>query len=137
MLDAQRCISYLTIELKGAIPVELRPLMGNWVYGCDVCQIVCPFTRKFARPAADRVDVERAAPLLRDLLALDDESFRARFYGSAVWRIQRDRLVRNACVAAGNSGARELLPLLEQLAHEDRSDLVRNHAAWALDRLRR
>jgi epoxyqueuosine reductase len=137
VLDAQRCISYLTIELKGAIPVELRPLMGNWVYGCDVCQIVCPFTRKFARPAADRVDVERAAPLLRDLLALDDESFRARFYGSAVWRIQRDRLVRNACVAAGNSGARELLPLLEQLAHEDRSDLVRNHAAWALDRLRR
>ncbi len=135
VLDARRCISYLTIELKGAIPVDLRPLMGNWVYGCDVCQAVCPFTRKFARPAEDLVDVERAAPLLRDLLALDDESFRARFEGSAVWRIRRDRLVRNACVAAGNSGAGDLAPLLERLAREDRSDLVREHAAWALDRV--
>jgi epoxyqueuosine reductase len=135
VLDARRCISYLTIELKGAIPVELRPLMGNWVYGCDVCQIACPFTRKFARPAADGVDVERAAPLLGDLLALDDDGFRARYEGSAVWRIRRDRLVRNACVAAGNSGAGELTPLLEKLARGDRSELVRSHAAWALDRL--
>jgi epoxyqueuosine reductase len=109
--------------------------MGNWVYGCDVCQIACPFTRKFARPAGAEVDVERAAPLLSDLLALDDEGFRARYDGSAVWRIGRDRLVRNACVAAGNSGAGELAPLLEKLARGDRSDLVRSHAAWALDRL--
>jgi epoxyqueuosine reductase len=135
VLDARRCISYLTIELKGDIPVDLRPLMGNWVYGCDVCQIVCPFTRKFARPAGELVDVEQAAPLLRDLLALDDDGFRARFFGSAVWRIKRDRLVRNACVAAGNSGDRDLVPLLETLARGDRSDLVRSHAAWAMDRL--
>jgi epoxyqueuosine reductase len=135
VLDARRCISYLTIELKGAIPVELRPLMGNWVYGCDVCQITCPFTRKFAQTAGEGMDVERAAPLLSDLLALDDEGFRARYDGSAVWRIGRDRLVRNACVAAGNSRAKGLAPLLEQLAREDRSELVRSHAAWALDQL--
>ena len=138
VLDARRCISYLTIELKDVIPVELRPLMGNWVYGCDVCQSACPFTLKFARPAGDGidVDVERAAPLLGDLLALEDEGFRARYEGSAVWRIGRERLVRNACVAAGNSGAEEFAPLLDKLACGDRSDLVRSHAAWALDRLR-
>jgi epoxyqueuosine reductase len=136
VLDARRCISYLTIELKGTIPVDLRPLMDNWVYGCDVCQMVCPFTRKFARPAGDQADVEQAGPLLRDLLALDDEGFRVRYSGSAVRRIGRDRLVRNACVAAGNSGARELIAPLEWLARGDRSDLVRSHAEWALDRLR-
>jgi epoxyqueuosine reductase len=135
VLDARRCISYLTIELKGPIPVELRPLIGNWVYGCDVCQAVCPFTRKFSHPASGPVDVDRAAPLLRDLLTLDEDGFRARFYGSAIWRIKRERLVRNACVAAGNSGAGELAPLLDRLARQDESDLVREHAVWALDRL--
>jgi epoxyqueuosine reductase len=135
VLDARRCISYLTIELKGSIPLDLRPLMGNWVYGCDVCQSVCPFTR-FVQPTAERafwpVDVDRAAPPLADLLALDDEGFRARFYGSPIWRIKRDRLVRNACIAAGNSGLAEFAPLLESLARADRSELVREHAAWAL-----
>ncbi len=139
-LDARRCISYLTIELKGTIPPELRPLMGNWVYGCDVCQDVCPFTRKFARPTAERafwpVDDERAAPPLRDLLALDEEGFRARFRHSPIWRVKRARLVRNACVAAGNSGLAEFAPLLDTLARGDASDLVREHAAWALERLR-
>lgn len=136
VLDSRRCISYLTIELKGSIPLEFRPLMGNWVYGCDVCQQVCPFT-KFVQPTAEQtfwpVDVDRASPPLADLLTLDDEGFRARFYGSPIWRIKRDRLVRNACVAAGNSGLDEFVPLLESLAREDRSDLVREHAAWALD----
>ncbi len=94
VLDARRCISYLTIELKGTIPPELRPLMGNWVYGCDVCQQVCPFT-KFVQPSAEPdlwpVDADRAAPPLADLLALDAEAFRARFAGSPIARIKRDR----------------------------------------------
>lgn len=139
VLDARRCISYLTIELKGPIPEDLRPLMGNWVYGCDVCQDVCPFTRKFTRPTTEAafgpVDAERAAPPLSDLLALDADGFRARFRDSAIWRIKRERLVRNACVAAGNSGLRDLAAQLDQLARHDESDLVREHAAWALARV--
>ncbi len=140
VLDARRCISYLTIELKGTIPEDLRPLMGNWVYGCDVCQDVCPFTRKFTRttpePAFFPVDADRAAPPLADLLRLDDATFRARFRESPIWRIKRERLVRNACVAAGNSGLAEFIPLLDDLAQGDESGLVREHAAWACDRLR-
>jgi epoxyqueuosine reductase len=139
VLDARRCISYLTIELKGAIPPELRPLLGNWVYGCDICQEVCPFTRKFSAPTGERAfwppDAERAAPPLADLLALDEDSFGARFRESAVGRIGRDRLVRNACVAAGNSGLAEFAPQLDRLARDDGSGLVRQHAAWALARL--
>jgi epoxyqueuosine reductase len=139
VLDARRCISYLTIELKGSIPADLRPLMGNWVYGCDVCQEVCPFTRRFARPSAERAfwpeTVDRAALWLRDLLALDEEGFRARFGGSALARIGHDRLARNACVAAGNSGLDEFAPQLDHLARHDESELVREHAAWALARI--
>jgi epoxyqueuosine reductase len=138
VLDARRCISALTIELKGAIPADLRPLMGNWVYGCDVCQAVCPFTR-FVTPTAERafwpVDADRAAPPLADLLTLDDAAFHARFSGSAIERIPRERLVRNACVAAGNSGLPEFAPLLDPLARLDGSPLVREHADWALARL--
>ncbi len=140
VLDARRCISYLTIELKGAIPLELRPLLGNWVYGCDVCQEVCPFTRKFSTPTAERAfwptDPDRAAPPLAELLALDEAEFARRFGGSAIERIGRARLVRNACVAAGNSGLAEFAPPLEHLARHDQSDLVREHAAWALAQLR-
>ncbi len=140
VLDARRCISYLTIELKGSIPAELRPLMGNWVFGCDVCQAVCPFTRKFTRPATERAfwpgDTDRAAPPLADLLALDEDGFRARFVGSALQRLGRARLVRNACVAAGNSGVAAFAPGLARLAEADKSALVREHAAWALARLR-
>ncbi len=139
VLDARRCISALTIELKDAIPPELRPLMGNWVYGCDVCQAVCPWTRKFTQPSAERAfwpsDVERAAPRLADLLALDAAGFAARFLNSPIARIGRDRLVRNACVAAGNSGLAEFVPALDALARMDESGLVREHAAWALARI--
>ena len=140
VLDARRCISYLTIELAGSIPEELRPLLGNWVYGCDICQEVCPFTRRFSAPTGEQafwpLDVGRAAPPLADLLALDEESFGARFGESAIGRIGRDRLVRNACVAAGNSGLAEFAPQLDRLARYDSSGLVRQHAAWALARLR-
>ncbi|OQA42210.1 MAG: Epoxyqueuosine reductase [Chloroflexi bacterium ADurb.Bin325] len=135
-LDARRCISYLTIELRGPIPVELRPLMGNWVFGCDVCQAVCPYNR--AAPSAQRLtfvtDLERVAPRLADLLALDDAAFRARFRGTPLMRAKRRGLVRNACVAAGNSDDASLIPALAPLL-EDAEPLVREHAAWALARL--
>ena len=137
VLDARRCISALTIEHKGWIDRELRPLFGNWVYGCDVCQDVCPFQR-FAQPtreiALQPSDIDRAAPPLLDLLALDEAGFAARFSGSALARIKRDRLVRNACVAAGNWGSEQVVPLLVKLL-DDTNPLVRGHAAWALGRI--
>jgi len=137
VLDARRCISYLTIELKGWIPAELRPLMGNWVYGCDVCQTVCPFNR-FARPTGETsfypVDWATAAPPLLDLLALNEESFARRFAGSPVRRVGRARLVRNACVAAGNWGSPDAVPALAALL-ADADPLLRGHSAWALGRV--
>lgn len=135
VLDARRCISALTIEYKGTIPPELRPLMDNWVYGCDICQDVCPFNH-FAVETREQaffpVSVDRAAPPLVELLALTKEPFRARFAGSPILRIGRERLVRNACVAAGNWCGAEALPLLERLL-DDESALVREHAHWALE----
>lgn len=137
VLDARRCISYLTIELKGWIPRELRPLMGNWVYGCDVCQEVCPFNR-FARPTGEPafypVAPDVAAPPLLDILGLDDETFGRRFDRSPIKRIKRVRLVRNACVAAGNWGSPAAVPALLPLL-ADANPLVRGHAAWALHRI--
>jgi epoxyqueuosine reductase len=136
VLDARRCISYLTIELRGPIPQELRPLMGNWVFGCDVCQEVCPYNR--AAPPATlpglQADIENGALPLVDLLALDEAGFRKRFRGTPVIRAKRGGLVRNACVAAGNSGDPGLTPALTPLLR-DPDPLVREHAAWALDRL--
>lgn len=137
VLDARRCISYLTIELKGWIPVEQRPLMGNWVYGCDVCQDVCPFNR-FATPASVSpfrpASWDAVAPPLLDLLALDDDGFARRFAGSPVKRIGRARLVRNACVAVGNWGSPDAVAPLTTLLR-DTVPLVRGHAAWALRRI--
>lgn len=137
-LDARRCISYLTIEYKGMIDPELRSLMGNWVFGCDVCQAVCPWNRfaiQTREPSVYPLDIDRAAPLLADLLSLDDTAFQTRFDGSAIIRVGRDRLVRNACLAAGNSGLADFIPTLEPLAHADRSALVREAAEWAQLRL--
>lgn len=137
VLDARRCISYLTIEHQGTIDPGLRPLMGNWVFGCDVCQEVCPFQR-FASETNEvpfkPVDVDRAAPKLLDLLALDDETFKARYSGSPIYRIKRERLVRNACIAAGNWGNKSVIPALERLL-KDASPLVREHAEWAVGRI--
>ncbi len=139
VLDARRCISYLTIELKGAIPVELRPMMGNWVFGCDVCQDVCPYVRRFSRPTRERAfyppDAERAAPLLLDLLALDRCTFNARYKGTPLLRARRRGIVRNACIAAGNWGSPAALPTLERLLL-DEEPLVREHAAWAISRIK-
>lgn len=137
VLDARRCISYHTIENKGVIDRALRAAFGNWIFGCDVCQEVCPFQR-FAAPTAERdfypPDVDRAAPLLSEVLMLDDDAFRARFAGSPLVRIKRERLVRNACIAAGNSHDETLIPHLIQLLY-DPSALIRAHAAWGLYQL--
>jgi epoxyqueuosine reductase len=138
VLDARRCISYLTIELKEAIPEDLRPLTGNWVYGCDVCQAVCPWNR-FAVKSLETdffpASLEEVAPRLDELLTLTNDTFRERFASSPILRIKRERLVRNACVAAGNSGQLAFLPTLQKLATSDASALVREHAAWATGRL--
>jgi epoxyqueuosine reductase len=133
-LDARRCISYLTIEHRGPIDPTLRPRLGNWVFGCDLCQTVCPWNRFAIQTQVAEffpVDPDRAAPLLTDLLTLDEARFQARFHGSPIHRIGRAQLVRNACIAAGNARLPALRPLLEHLAHTDEA-LVREHAVWAL-----
>lgn len=134
VLDASRCISYLTIEHKGSIPLELRARMGNWVYGCDVCQEVCPWQR-FALPASENsfypAALDTVAPPLLDLLMMDQTQFSARYGHTAAARIKRERLVRNACVAAGNWGSARALPALNALL-TDPSPLIRAHAAWAV-----
>lgn len=136
-VDARRCISYLTIEHKGAIDADLRPLIGNHIYGCDDCLAVCPWN-KFAKSAsANKAFLPRAelvAPRLSDLLGLDDAGFRALFSGSPIKRIGRDRFVRNVAIAAGNSGNQTLRPQLLALL-EDQDDVVRETAQWALERL--
>jgi epoxyqueuosine reductase len=137
ILDARRCISYLTIEHKGVIDRALRPMMGNWIFGCDICQDACPFNR-FALPTGEAAfwptEVDRAAPPLLDLLQLDEDAFKVRLGGSPLARIRRERLVRNACVAAGNWGDEQAVLALIGLLR-DASPLVRGHAAWALGRI--
>jgi epoxyqueuosine reductase len=137
VLDARRCISYLTIELKGPIPRELRPLVGNRIFGCDICQEVCPWNRRFARPTAEpafQPRPEAIAPALLDLMALDDAGFRQRFRGSPVKRAKRRGLLRNTAVALGNWGDAAAVPGLVR-ALEDSEPLIRGHAAWALGRV--
>ncbi len=135
-LDARRCISYLTIEHKGAIPRALRPAIGNRIYGCDDCLAVCPWN-KFAQRAHEarfhgRADL--AAPGLADLARLDDAAFRQRFSGSPVKRIGRNRFVRNVMIAAGNSGDADLAPVaVERL--DDEAAPVRAMAVWAMRQL--
>ena len=136
VLDATRCISYLTIEVKGAIPAERREGVGRHVFGCDICQDVCPWNRRRRRrgPAAFEPREGAVAPDLGDLAALDDEAFRARFRRSPVKRAKRRGLLRNVAVAMGNSGDASHRPALRRLAG-DEDPVVREHAAWALDRL--
>ncbi len=137
VLDARRCISYLTIEHAGWIDRALRPKLGNWVFGCDLCQEVCPWQRFAVKSLESEfypASPERAAPPLRDLLELSEAGFQARFGGSAVERAGRAQLVRNACLAAANGGQAQLSPLLERLLG-DADAVVRGHAAWALGRL--
>lgn len=135
-LDARRCISYLTIELKGAIPVELRPAIGDRVFGCDDCLEVCPWNRfarasgamrEQARPEFSRLDLEA-------LLRLNDQEFKQRFVGTPIMRSKRRGLLRNACVALGNIGDKQSLSALRQ-ASRDREPLIVEHAAWAIARI--
>jgi len=135
-LDARRCISYLTIEHRGPVPEALRPALGNRIYGCDDCLAVCPWN-KFAQVAAEPAFQPReglTAPRLTELAALDDAAFRARFAGSPVKRIGRDRFVRNVAYALGNSGDPTAVPVLMTL-RQDADGTVREAAGWALARL--
>ncbi len=136
VLDARRCISYLTIELKGWMPRHLRPLVGNHVFGCDICQEVCPYNVK-AEPTAESAYAPRAglyAPDLIALLALTEEEFRRRFLGSPILRAKRRGFLRNVAVALGNIQNVEAVPALAG-ALDDQEPMVRGHAAWALGRI--
>jgi len=135
-LDARRCISYLTIELKGSIPIELRPAIGNRIYGCDDCLAICPWNR-FAREgemmkAHTRPDL--ATPDLIELLSLDDAQFKRRFDGTPMRRARRRGLLRNVCVALGNVGDQAALPALQQAAN-DSEPLIAEHAHWAIEQI--
>jgi epoxyqueuosine reductase len=136
LLDARRCISYLTIELKGPIPAELRSAVGDWIFGCDFCQEVCPWNRK--APAAAEPTFQPRADLeavdLVELLGLSDEEFRRRFRGTALTRPKRRGLLRNAAIALGNQGNPAALPALQQ-ALDDPEPLVRDAARWAIERI--
>jgi epoxyqueuosine reductase len=158
VLDNTRCISYLTIELRGSIPLELRPLMGNLIFGCDICQQVCPVNKVVER----RLGLRKAdgalssmsqsfdfqphqefrprngigsTPELIPLLSLTEEQFRERFRLSPIRRTKRRGLLRNVCVALGNSGDPQAVPALIKALHDD-EPLIRGHAAWALGRIR-
>lgn len=136
VVDARLCISYLTIELEGPIPRELRPKIGEWIFGCDVCQDVCPWNR-FAVPVSEprfAVDTARFDGDLSDFLSLDEAAFDLRFAGSPLRRPGRDGFLRNVCVAMGNRGNEADVPALERVL-DDSSPLVRSHAAWALGRI--
>lgn len=134
VLDARKCISYLTIEHKGEIDISLRSQMGNWIYGCDICQDVCPWNR-FVIPTEQLYffppDEHRVAPYLADILKLDEEKFRTQFAKTPIQRIGHQRLIRNACVAAGNWGDKSILPALYH-AYQHGDALIRTHAEWAI-----
>ncbi|HEY7424138.1 MAG TPA: tRNA epoxyqueuosine(34) reductase QueG [Gemmataceae bacterium] len=138
VLDARRCISYLTIEHKGDVPAELRPGLGGWLFGCDVCQEVCPWNRKAppgaepalqARPELEKLD-------LIEVLGLSEEEFRRRFRGTALLRTKRRGLLRNAALVLGNIGDADALPALRR-ALDDAEPLVREAARWAIEQIDR
>jgi epoxyqueuosine reductase len=136
LLDSRRCLSYLTIELKGAVPEELRPEMKDWLFGCDVCQEVCPWNRK-APPGTEpalqaRPDLVALDPL--QLMAMSEEEFRRRFRGTALWRTKRRGLLRNAALILGNRGDPAALPALRQ-ALDDPEPVIREAAQWAIERI--
>jgi epoxyqueuosine reductase len=136
-LDARRCISYLTIELKTSIPLEFRPLIGDRIFGCDDCLDACPWNR-FAQVSREGAFAARSATtgmFLRDYLALSDEQFRLLFRKSPIQRVKRRGFLRNVCVALGNVGEADDLPALQRAA-ADSEPLIAEHAAWAIDRIR-
>jgi epoxyqueuosine reductase len=140
VLDNRRCISFWTIEHRGVIPLDMRPLIGDWIFGCDLCQEICPVNVSPRAAEPDAMALEAfgptidARPRLEELLALSEDGFRARFRNSAVWRSRRSGLLRNVCIALGNIADRASVPALATALH-DAEPLVRGHAAWALGRL--
>jgi len=130
VLDARRCLAYLTIEHPGPIPEEFRPLMGDRLFGCDECLEVCPWNRH-AQDAREIKLTPLVRPDLREMLSWNDARFRSEFRGTPIFRLKRDRWLRNICVVLGNIGSREDLPALNKAA-EDRNPLVEEHARWAI-----
>ena len=138
VLDSRRCISYLTIELKEEIPLDLRPLMGNRIFGCDICQEVCPYNLRFAIPCDTpefRASLDHMAPPLLELIGLNEEDFRSRFRKSPLKRSKRRGILRNVCVALGNWGSLEAIPALQN-ATQDPEPLIQGHARWALAQIK-
>src|SRR5579883_1445140 len=138
VVDNRRCISFQTIENRGWIPHELRPLMGDWVFGCDLCQDVCPVGQGHegtSLPELQPASLDAALPELTSLLALSEDEFRERFQGRAIMRAKRAGLARNACVALGNLGDAAAVPALAVALVHDPAPIVRGHAAWALGRI--
>jgi epoxyqueuosine reductase len=135
-LDARRCISYLTIELKGSIPTEMRPLIGDHIFGCDICQEVCPYNVDImaSKEPAFQPREGLHAPELIPLLTLGDDAFRSRFKGNPMKRSKRRGVLRNVAVALGNLYSGEAIPALAALL-SDSEPLVRSHAAWALGQI--
>ena len=133
-LDSRRCISYLTIELKGLIPRELRPMIGAWIFGCDICQQVCPWNR-FATRSADPAFDQHLTPNLLDELTLSTEEFAQKYRQSPMMRARRAGYLRNVAVALGNLRNQEAVPALTQVMMTDHDPFVRVHAAWALGRI--
>lgn len=137
-LDARRCISYLTIELKDDIPAELRPMLKDWVFGCDVCQMVCPWNR-FANETGDSAFQPRGGiplPVLTGELSLTPEAFNRKFKRSPVKRAKRRGYLRNAAVALGNQGDERAIPALQK-ALEDQEPMIREHARWAIEQIQK
>lgn len=140
VIDSRRCISYLTIELRGSIPEELRPAIGNRVFGCDICQDVCPWNSEPEHGTPEALTPGKPAelPTLRAwaeaLLDMDADAYREAYRGTPLARPGRDAMLRNLCVGLGNSGQQDAIPVLRRCLNDD-SELVREHAAWALGRL--
>ena len=132
-IDATRCISYLTIELKDEIPVEIRDKIGNWVFGCDICQMVCPWNR-FAGEGDPVFGEDNPAQPLHEEVSMSSQQFQQRFKGTPVKRPKRRGYLRNTAVALGNTGDRHALPVLQNALH-DEEPLVREHARWAINKI--
>ena len=136
VLDATKCISYLTIELSSGIPLELRHQIGDWLYGCDICQDVCPWNRKLSPgPVGFTHDPEMEWLDPVALLGLDAEAFKLRFKHTSLWRNRRGGLLRNAAIVLGNVGDSRALPALEK-ALADPEEVIREAAAWAIEQIR-
>jgi len=138
-LDGRKCISYWTIEAKDEIALDIRPQIGDWLFGCDLCQQVCPYNKTFAKPSEDpafQIRESLAGATLGQFLQLQPDDWRRRFKQSPLLRARRRGLVRNAAVVAGNAEDPAFVPELIVLLRQDPEALVRSHAAWALGRIR-